>query len=40
MLERAAIFNKVMAANTGKVVDIWRLFGDMTLEVVGTTAFG
>ena len=28
------------AADAGAVVDIWRSFGALTLDVVGTTAFG
>ncbi|KAK9820578.1 hypothetical protein WJX72_011843 [[Myrmecia] bisecta] len=28
------------AAQQGRVVDIWRMFGEMTMHVVGTTAFG
>jgi hypothetical protein len=28
------------AEKEGKEVNIWRLLGDMTMDVVGTTAFG
>jgi hypothetical protein len=27
-------------AETGEEVEIWRLFGCLTMEVVGSTAFG
>ena len=27
-------------ADTGEEVEIWRLFGCLTMEVVGSTAFG
>ena len=28
------------AAEGGQAIDIWRFLGDMTMEVVGTAAFG
>ena len=32
--------NLAAAAKAGRPVDIHRLLGDMTMQVVGTTAFG
>lgn len=42
MNERAGVLLEVLSADAAaeKTIDIWRRFGDMTMEVVGTTAFG
>ena len=42
MNEAAQRMIKVLAApaRSGQPVDVWRLFGELTMDVVGTTAFG